>query len=51
MLRYTWARLYGKGSKVNLAEKLLIGVPMAPLVLIFMLTWVLLDALSPERKA
>lgn len=51
MLKDFWDYTYGSKSHMNLAGKLLIGVPMAPFVLIFALTWATLDALFTKRKA
>ena len=51
MLKDSWNYIYGKKSHMNLAGKLLLGVPMAPFVLIFALTWDALDALFTKRGA
>lgn len=50
MIKDAWTYIYGKKSHMNLAGKLLIGLPMAPFVLGFALTWELLDALFTKRK-
>ena len=49
MLKDAWDYIYGSKSHMNLAGKLLVGVPMAPFILIFALTWTLLDALFTKR--
>jgi hypothetical protein len=49
MIKEGWTYIYGSKSHMNLAGKLLIGVPMAPFVLMFVLTWALLDALFTKR--
>lgn len=50
-MKDAWDYLYGSKSHMNLAGKLIIGLPMAPLVLIFTLTWLLLDTLFAKRGA
>jgi hypothetical protein len=51
VLKDSWDYIYGSKSHMNLAGKILIGVPMAPFVLIFALTWATLDALFKKRGA
>lgn len=46
-----WDCIYGAKSHMNLAGKLLIGAPLAPAVLVFVLTWMLLDALFTKPAA
>ena len=49
MLKDTWDYIYGSKSHMNLAGKILLGLPLAPLVLILVLMWMLLDALFTKR--
>ncbi len=44
-----WYYIYGKGSHMNVAGKILIGIPMFPFVAIFVLTWVTLDFLFTKK--
>jgi len=50
MLKDSWKYIYGEKSHMNLAGKLILGVPLAPLVLVFALTWDVLDALFTKRE-
>lgn len=45
-----WYYIYGKGSHMNLAGKLLIGVPMFPLVCVFVFVWNILDFLFTKQQ-
>lgn len=48
-LRGAWYYIYGEGSHMNLAGKLLIGVPFFPAIATFVVVWVVLDALFTKR--
>jgi hypothetical protein len=50
MVKDAWDYIYGRKSHLNLAGKILIGVPMAPFLLAFVLTWAALDALFTKRE-
>jgi hypothetical protein len=45
-----WDYMYGSKSHMNLAGKLLLGIPMAPIVLILVTTYTLLDSLFTKHK-
>lgn len=51
MLKEAWDYIYGSKSHMNLAGKILLGVPAAPFVLIFILTWMTLDFLFTKKSA
>lgn len=45
-----WDCIYGSMSHMNLAGKLLIGVPLFPMVATVVLTWALMDALFTKKE-
>ena len=47
--RKAWDYIYGRKSHMNLAGKLLLGVPMFPYVFVFITVWILLDALFSKK--
>jgi hypothetical protein len=49
-LHGAWYYTYGKGSHMNLAGKLLIGVPLFPFMALFVLTWLALDSLFTKGQ-
>ena len=49
MIKGAWDYIYGNKSHMNLAGKILIGVPLAPLVFVFVFTWVALDFLFAKK--
>jgi hypothetical protein len=48
-IKYFWFYIYGKGSHMNMAGKLIVGVPLFPVVAVFALTWTVLDALFTKK--
>ena len=48
-IKDAWDYIYGSKSHMNIAGKLLLGVPMSPFVLAFVLTWATLDALFSKK--
>ena len=51
MIKDLWDYIYGSKSHLNLAGKILIGIPMAPFLLAFVLTFVALETLFTKRDA
>lgn len=51
MIRDAWDYIYGSKSRMNFMGKILIGVPFAPVVFIFVLTWVTLDFFFTKKSA
>ena len=51
MFKDAWDYIYGSKSHMNLAGKILLGVPMAPFVFAFVATWAMLDWLFTKRSA
>lgn len=49
-LKDTWDCIYGSKSHMNTAGKIIIGIPMAPLVLLFAVVWASLDALFSKQE-
>jgi len=49
MIKDAWDYIYGKKSHMNIAGKILIGVPMFPFVAIFALTWAMLDLFFSKK--
>jgi hypothetical protein len=49
-LKTAWDCIYGRNSHVNLAGKIILGVPLFPFVAVIVLTFVLLDALFSKAK-
>lgn len=49
-LRGAWYYVYGKGSHMNIAGKILIGVPMFPFVVIFLATYFLAEFLFTKKE-
>lgn len=50
MVKDAWNCIYGKDSHMNLAGKILIGIPAAPFVVGFVLAWELLDLLFSKKR-
>lgn len=48
-LKGLWDHVYGKKSHMNLAGKILVGIPMFPFVVGFCGTWMLLDFLFTKK--
>ena len=51
MYKEAWDYVYGSKSNTNLAGKIIIGIPLAPFVFIFVTTWVILDLLFSKKSA
>jgi hypothetical protein len=49
-MKDAWDYIYGSKSHMNLAGKILLGVPLAPFVFVFVVTWVVLDWLFLKRS-
>jgi hypothetical protein len=49
MLKEAWDCIYGSKSHMNLAGKIIIGIPFAPAIAVFLLTWMLLDLLFTKK--
>ena len=43
MFKEAWDYIYGSKSHMNLAGKILLGIPAAPFALIILLTWTALN--------
>ena len=48
-IKDAWYYIYGKGSHLNIAGKILLGVPLFPLVAVIVITWSLLDFLFTQK--
>lgn len=49
-MKEIWDYIYGRKSHVNLAGKILIGIPLAPFVVVIAVTWLVLDLLFTKKK-
>ena len=45
-----WYYVYGKGSHMNLAGKIIIGIPLAPFFFAFIGMWLLLNLLFKKEN-
>ena len=45
-----WYYIYGKGSHMNLAGKILLGIPMFPLVFLMVMIIFILDSLFTKTN-
>jgi len=50
LYKEAWYFIYGKGSHMNLAGKIILGIPLLPIVLVMITTWALLDVLFSKDK-
>lgn len=50
-MKYAWDHIYGTKSHMSLAGKIIIGIPYAPFILTFVLTWLLLDFFFTKKSA
>lgn len=50
-IKEAWHYIYGSGSETNLAGKILLGVPLFPVVAVMVLTWIVCDALFTKKRA
>ena len=48
-IKEAWYYIYGAGSPMNLAGKILLGVPLFPLVAALVILWSLLDLLFTNK--
>lgn len=51
MIKDAWDYIYGSTSHMNLAGKILLGIPLAPFVFAFVFTWSALDLLFTKKSA
>ena len=49
-MKEAWDYIYGSKSHMNLAGKVLIGVPLAPAIFAFVGTWLILDFLFTKKS-
>ena len=49
IIKDAWDYIYGSKSHMNLAGKILIGIPLAPAVFIFVFTFALCDFLFSKE--
>lgn len=50
MIKDAWDHIYGSKSHMNLAGKIILGVPMFPVLAVFVLTWVLMETLFSKKE-
>jgi hypothetical protein len=48
-IKDAWDYVYGSKSHMNIAGKIVLGVPMFPVIAVFVLTWTLLEFLFTKE--
>jgi hypothetical protein len=51
MIKDAWDYIYGSKSHMNLAGKIILGVPLFPAIAVFVITWAVLDFLFTKKSA
>ena len=49
-IKDAWDYVYGSKSHMNIAGKIVLGVPMFPVIAVFVLTWALLEFLFTKES-